>query len=81
MSEIMASDGIACSLKVVCSEELELQKQQNTVMENVKAINECPILQEESTPRRLYLALLKNESVLRALQFIISATSQIFGEV
>lgn len=73
----MLSDGIACSVKVLCSEELESPTQHKWIVENVKSTNDCPVLREESIPRKLYLALLKNRSVSHALQFIISAAYQI----
>ncbi|XP_024032073.1 histidine kinase 2 isoform X1 [Morus notabilis] len=76
----MLSDGIACSVKVLCSEELESPTQHKWIVENVKSTNQCPVLREESIPRKLYLALLKNRSVSHALQFIISAAYQIRGK-
>lgn len=77
----MSSDSIVCSVKVLCSEELEVQKQHKWAMENFKSTNQCPALQEENLPRKLYFSLPKNNYVSHALQFVVSAMYQIFGKV
>lgn len=75
------SDGIACSLKVPCSEELKLQKKHNLVTEVVKSTDQCPVPQDENIPKKLYLSMLKSISVSCAFQFLVSATCQLFGKV
>ncbi|XP_015869325.1 histidine kinase 2 [Ziziphus jujuba] len=73
------SDGIACSLKLPCSEELEFQKQQKLVAEIVKSMDQCPVPQDENIPTKLYLSLLKSRSVSCTLQYMVS-TYQLFGK-
>lgn len=75
------SDGIACSLKVPCSEELKFPKKHNMVTEIVKSTDQCPVPQDENIPKKLYLSMLKSISVSCAFQFLVSATCQLFGKV
>ncbi|PON88467.1 Histidine kinase [Trema orientale] len=80
ITERMSSDGIVCSMKVLCSEEFELQKEHKWALENVKSTNQCSVLQEESIPRKLYFSLPKNNYVSRVLQFMISAMYRFPGK-
>lgn len=77
----MSTDGIACSVKVLCSEGLESPIKHKSLVENEKLTNQCPVLREEGIPRKLYSSLLKNRSVSNALQFVISAAYQNRGKV
>lgn len=76
----MLTGGIACSVKVLCSEGLESPIKHKSLVENEKLTNQCPVLREESIPSKLYSSLLKNRSVSNALQFVISAANQIRGK-
>ncbi|XP_062107222.1 histidine kinase 2 [Humulus lupulus] len=79
LNKSRSSDGIVCSVKVLCSEELESRKPQKWDVQYVGSSNQCPDLQEESNPRKLYFAP-KDKSLSHSLQFIISALHQVSGK-
>ena len=72
ISELMPSDEISCSVKVVRSEGFELGKKQS--LENSE-------YEEESITNKLFSSLLDNKFISRILQFTSRATYHIFGKV
>ncbi|KAJ7964720.1 Histidine kinase [Quillaja saponaria] len=57
-SEMLVSDGIACTMKVQCSAEQEFEKEHRWIEENIQPIDQCPI-GAEYVQRKLDLPLLK----------------------
>ncbi|XVF21118.1 hypothetical protein REPUB_Repub12eG0062900 [Reevesia pubescens] len=56
-----SSDGIACALKVLCSEKQDFKKQQMWVVKTTELKDQCPV-QVENIPSELDLSLLENET-------------------
>ncbi|XP_030484666.2 histidine kinase 2 [Cannabis sativa] len=80
LNKSMSSDGIVCSMRVLCSDELESLKPHKWDVEYIGSPNQCLDLQEESNPWKLYSAPLKDTSLSHALQLIVSAMRQISGK-
>ncbi|TXG55502.1 hypothetical protein EZV62_020758 [Acer yangbiense] len=71
--EIPSSSGIACALKVQCSEKQEFMKQNIRAAENVEHKDQCPV-QDVNILRKL------DPLVLEDMPFVASTISQISSE-
>ncbi|KAK6259574.1 hypothetical protein SCA6_014048 [Theobroma cacao] len=69
-----SSDGIACALKVLCSEHQDLKKQQMWVVRNTELKDQCPV-QVENIPSEHDLSLLEHDTLSFVSQIAVSLVS------
>lgn len=75
------NDDIVCTMKVLCSAELDLQKKRKGVAVVTKSIDQCPALQDENITRKLSLSFLKDRFLSCALEVAVSSPFMSCGKV